>query len=294
MNILFWIAVLPALVLIAYIYRKDKIEKEPISLLVRLFLGGALSTVTAMIFGQLLDYPLHAFFEEGTLAYLLVENFLVVALVEEGGKFFFLKKFSWKNPAFNYTFDAIVYGVVTALGFAAVENVPYVYEGGLGVAVMRALLSVPGHAIDGVFMGIFYGAAKRCQIRYDKAGCGRNLRLALIIPTIMHGFYDFSLSSGSDLAFVGFLIYEVVITVLAIVLINKNSKNDQLLTAPVTMDAPGMLPAGPPPEAMPALQKRNLPRRQNLPSQNSPELPNEAPSFEVDGNDRNKTGGFEA
>ena len=136
------------------------------------------------------------------------------------------KKFSWKNPAFNYTFDAIVYGVVTALGFAAVENVLYVYEGGLGVAVMRALLSVPGHAIDGVFMGIFYGAAKRCQIRYDKAGCGRNLRLALIIPTIMHGFYDFCASMESSFFSTLFLVYVIVIDIVSYRMVRHLAQND--------------------------------------------------------------------
>lgn len=287
-------AVLPALVLIIYIYRKDKVEKEPLSLLVKLFLGGALSTVSAMILGQVLDVPLHSLFEEGTLAYLLVENFLVVALVEEGGKYFFLKKFSWKHPAFNYTFDAIVYGMVTALGFAAIENILYVFEGGFGVAVMRAILSVPGHAIDGVFMGIFYGAAKQCQLRYDKAGCGRNLRLAVIIPTIMHGFYDFSLSSGNDLAFVGFIIYELVITVLAIVLINRNSKYDQPLTAPSTMDAPGMFPASTSPGAMRSLQQPDFSQKQLTAPQRGPEIRQGEPSFEVNGKDNKKPRGFDA
>ena len=45
-------------------------------------------------------------------------------------------------PAFNYKFDAIVYCVTSALGFAAIENVLYCLGGDIGTAVTRALLSV--------------------------------------------------------------------------------------------------------------------------------------------------------
>ena len=49
---------------------------------------------------------------------------------------------------------------MVALGFAAFENVKYVYSYGFATGLVRAVTAVPGHAIFGVFMGYFYGYAK--------------------------------------------------------------------------------------------------------------------------------------
>ena len=109
------LAVLPAVILLAYIYNKDRVEKEPPGLLFRLFLLGALSTVPAIFFELCGQSIFGAFFNEKSLIYIICENFLVVALAEEGCKYFFLKRTTWKAPAFNYTFDAVVYAVVISL-----------------------------------------------------------------------------------------------------------------------------------------------------------------------------------
>ena len=49
MRTLLVMAVLPAAVLLAYVYRIDPREKEPASLLGRLLLAGMASTVPAMV-----------------------------------------------------------------------------------------------------------------------------------------------------------------------------------------------------------------------------------------------------
>ena len=55
------------------------------------------------------------------------------------------------------------------LGFAAFENVKYIFNYGLSVAFTRAILAIPGHMSFAVFMGVFYGRAK---LRYD---CGNSM-----------------------------------------------------------------------------------------------------------------------
>ena len=113
-------ALVPAVFLMVRVYRLDRIEKEPASVLWALVL----------------------------------ENFLAVALVEEACKRWVVLKFAWRSPAFDYRFDAVVYCVFAALGFAALENILYVAEYGFAVAVSRALLSVPGHCFFAVYMGL--------------------------------------------------------------------------------------------------------------------------------------------
>ena len=118
------IGMVPSFLLIWYIYRLDKIEKEPFGLIVKLFVFGGLSTISATILELLFSSILGNFLYSGTILYQIISNFLIIALVEEGGKRFALRKVTWKNPNFNYRFDAVVYAVTVSLGFAAFENVP--------------------------------------------------------------------------------------------------------------------------------------------------------------------------
>ena len=224
------LAVLPSVVLIAYTYSKDTVEKEPLSLLVRLFCGGALTVISAIVLGAVLEALFEEIIEPDTLAWLIVDNFIMTALVEEGGKYFVLKRLTWRSREFDYVFDGIVYAVIVSLGFATIENILYLLDGDLSTAIMRAVFSVPGHAIDGVFMGSFYGLAKRFESTGHPWKCRANLRHALWVPVLIHGFYDFCLSAEDDFLIGVFLVFEVVITFLAFRRVRKFSRD----YAPVT------------------------------------------------------------
>ncbi len=224
---LYFLAILPAALLLIFIWRKDKIEKEPFGLLVKLFLLGALSTVSAAIIGIVLTNLLGMFLPEESVLYTLLENFLAVALIEEGGKYFVLKKGTWNHNAFNYTFDAVVYAVTVSLGFATLENILYLADGSVHLAIMRGILSVPGHAINAVFMGMYYGLGKRYAVAGDTANSDKNLRMALIVPMLTHGFYDFVLSMGTNFWLGIFVIYEICITIFAFRTVKRLSNEDQ-------------------------------------------------------------------
>lgn len=224
-----FLALLPAIILLVMIYRADKVEKEPIGLLVKLFLFGVLSTISAMILETVGCEVLEAFFDTESLIYIFIENFFVVALAEEIGKYLVVKKIAWKHPAFDYTFDAVVYAVVASLGFAAFENIMYLTDETLSTALMRGILAVPGHAIDAVFMGYYFGLAKRAEVFGDKKKCKSNLKLALWVPVFTHGFYDFCLSVDSDIMLIVFVVFEIFITIYAIKKIKKLSREDKAL-----------------------------------------------------------------
>ena len=86
--ILLVVAVIPGIVLMALIYRHDRIEKEPIGLLVGLLIAGAFSAVPIIFVELFFDSVLSAVFYTGSVTYILLENFIGVALVEEAGKLF--------------------------------------------------------------------------------------------------------------------------------------------------------------------------------------------------------------
>ena len=206
-------ALVPAAFLMVQVYRLDRIEKEPAGLLLKLALFGALSGLAAGAIEGALTRVLDVTLGGGMLR-LVLENFLAVALVEEACKRWVVLKFAWNHPAFDYRFDAVVYCVFSALGFAALENILYVAEYGFAVAVSRALLSVPGHCFFAVYMGIYLGQAKMAEramqwyyIELPDETPGQYLRASLLVPTLLHGFWDFSLSVGGWLMTVLFYLF---------------------------------------------------------------------------------------
>ena len=138
-------ALLPAIYLMRYIYRKDTVEKEPPMLLMSLLIYGVIAALISIILENIGTKVLDSLMDQSTMGYTLVLAFAVVAVVEEGAKFAMLKRRTWNDMNFNYRFDGIVYAVFVSLGFAAFENIGYVLGYGLSVAPARALLAIPGH-----------------------------------------------------------------------------------------------------------------------------------------------------
>ena len=225
-GILLVAALLPAAVLLVYVYRKDKVEKEPIGLVARVFALGVGAGPCAAIVEGIAFGLFEAVLPPGPIL-IVLEFFIGVAAVEEGFKYLALNT-GRRNPEFNYVFDGVVYAVAAALGFAALENVLYVMDGGLEVAFTRALFSVPGHCADGVVMGTFFGLAKQREVAGDP-NAKKYYRLAFLLPVLEHGFYDAALSFESDLMVALALLVEVLFIVIGMVLVNRVSKGDHAI-----------------------------------------------------------------
>ena len=228
MIILLAAAVLPAAFLLYRVYKMDTIEKEPWSILRKLLLWGALSGIPAALVESLLTGVVQNLLQEGTLLYNFVFGFIVAALVEESFKFFFLYKFTFKNPAFNYRFDGVVYAVFVSMGFAILENVLYVFQGGLGVALSRALLALPLHAACGVYLGIAYGQQKVNSL-YKPASFGSVARACLPVPILIHGFYDSCAFSAENypIFLLVFVVFVILVFILTLRQLKKASQEDR-------------------------------------------------------------------
>ena len=241
-TILALLAILPAAVLLIIIYKADKIEKEPIGLMALVFFLGMVSTISAGLLEELGDWILYSIFgvhptETTNMLILAIYFFLVVGVAEELGKLVVLKLVTWNNKEFNFAFDGIVYSVCATLGFAALENVMYILNlRYLEVVVMRGILSVPGHCIFGIFMGIYYAIAKGYELRGNKAKMRANLMKAFWIPVGLHGLYDFCLSSGTLITTIVFYALEIFMVVNAIRLVKRMSDNDIPLMPGVTAE----------------------------------------------------------
>ena len=186
--IILLIALLPVVILVYYIYHKDKKSPEPTGQLVKAFLWGILSVPLSLCIsiplGLIGVYPTEATSILGSVS----AAFFGAAIPEETAKFIMLWLLLRKNPYFDEKMDGIVYAVCVSLGFATLENIMYLFsnaESYLSVGIVRAIFAVPGHFCFGILMGYYYSLAKF----YPKTP-KTNKVLILIAPILVHGLYD--------------------------------------------------------------------------------------------------------
>ena len=242
-SILLAIASLPALGLALYVFKKDRIEKEPTKMLLLLMLFGAISCLPAGVLESLADPVLLRIFDPESIPYYIVEAFLVIAVAEEGCKRHILRVRTWKNINFDCSFDAIVYATYVSLGFALLENILYVFMNsmdnvmqGVVTGLMRAVTSVPGHFLFAVFMGLYYGRAKECQIKGDTAGMKKNRMLSFWIPVLLHGTYDAIVlctsccgKTGRTVLLIAFVAYVVAFFIVGFKTVKRESAQDRYI-----------------------------------------------------------------
>jgi len=181
------LAIAPSMIILAYVYFKDKFEKEPWTLLLKnFFLGATVSVLMTFIIGGLLTKFLPTL-ESNNVLDMFVKAFFVVALVEEFSKYIIVRYFAQRNKEFNEPYDGIVYAVAVGMGFATLENVLYVYSYGFKTGLFRAFTAVPAHATFAILMGFYMGKAKFSDNRFLLNMTG------LLVATLFHGAYDFFL-----------------------------------------------------------------------------------------------------
>ncbi len=186
MNLLLF-ATTPVFIIIIYIYLKDKYEREPKRLMLFNFLCGAIVSIIITTFLYVIidiPFPLRnktSVFEQ------FIKAFFVVGLTEEFSKYIIVRYYAQTHKEFNEPFDGIVYAVMVSMGFAATENIMYVFQGGIEAAVIRAFTAVPAHAIFAILMGYFMGKAKFSNNRVILNLTG------LLLAALFHGTYDFFL-----------------------------------------------------------------------------------------------------
>ena len=198
------LAIAPALLLMMYVYFRDKYEKEPIKLILKGILLGA---VIIFPVGVVENYIIILGQDLGKIPKAAWDGFIVAGATEEAFKYLAVFILVWRNRNFNEKFDGIVYAVSVSLGFAAIENLFYVFSNSNSVQVglIRAFTAVPGHTIFGIVMGFYLGMA-----RFTVKSRKKYLIRAFTVPWLLHGVYDFLIMSGHTillLVFIPFLFY---------------------------------------------------------------------------------------
>ena len=185
-------AVVPSLLLIWY-FRSRDVNPEPGRVVWATFFLGLLTVIPVLlvdsVITQVLGHP------ADPMSQGFGEAFFVAAMPEEFFKFLVITLYASRHKEFDEPMDGIVYGAVASLGFATLENILYVSQGGIGVAIMRAVTAVPGHAFMGAIAGYYVGQAK-----FDPKNRWSLLLRGYFYAVLLHGLYDAGLLSARAMA----------------------------------------------------------------------------------------------
>ncbi|MBX0356197.1 glutamic-type intramembrane protease PrsW [Halobacillus sp. Nhm2S1] len=172
-------AISPAVAIMTFIYLSKRIELEPLPLIIRMFIIGVIMVFPIM-------FIQYAFETENVFHSSFLKSFFLVGLLEEFFKWFFLLFVAYRHSDFDHHYDGIIYGVAVSLGFATIENIIYIFQNGIEIAILRAVFPVSSHALFGIIMGFYMGKAK---FRTNRSNwC---LALGLSIPVGLHVIYDY-------------------------------------------------------------------------------------------------------
>lgn len=217
------LAILPGILLSLFIIIQDRYDKEPVKLLVKIFILGVISTIPTIAvetFGQSFNIF------SGIIGQLF-EAIAIVGFAEEYFKRLVVLRYAYNNPAFNEKLDGIVYCGIAALGFATLENIFYVISYSAyspNIWITRGLLSVPVHMLLGITMGYYLSLSKFCP---DRAKCRSYYNKSLYIPALLHGAFDFMLMTTLpllSLAVIPFVIYLWITSIVRLRRYYKESK----------------------------------------------------------------------
>ncbi|WP_283594738.1 PrsW family intramembrane metalloprotease [Paraclostridium bifermentans] len=199
------ISLAPTIAILIWIYIKDKYDKEPIKVLIRLFFIGTLISIPAIAIEDIL---LKAKIGNSHLN-LIYTAFVVAAATEEILKIMILIPYTLRSRHYTEKLDGIVYSIFTTLGFATIENLIYIFHGNqlnlLQIGLARAVISIPAHVLFAINMGYYLSMYK---FNLDKPKVKKVFLAKLIlIPIALHGVFDILAMIKTTWASICFVIY---------------------------------------------------------------------------------------
>ena len=210
----------PSIIWLLFFLRKDA-HPESARMVISVFLLGAATIPLVFIFECL---PIGADFETGNISCfsalfflggkfprllgLILQTFLVVALVEEVAKYLIVRLRVLRDPEFDEPLDIMLYMIIAALGFAALENILYLYSSGetflkqegasasfstllliiFGTGFFRFIGATLLHALCSAAIGFFL-ARSFCQVKYRKL----LFLTGLLFAVVLHGLFNLSI-----------------------------------------------------------------------------------------------------
>jgi len=231
-------SILPSIIWLAFFLREDR-QPEPKKIILRVFVIGMLSTFPVIILSLIIGLVLR---EMGLPMYLIlfIGVVFVAAVVEEIVKYLVVRHSVLNNSAVDEPSDLMIYAITAALGFAAMENIIFLFPGRealfgtappffiqdlIAGSIIRFVSGTFLHALASGIMGYFLALSitrTKCQKRLVWTG--------LVVAILLHGLYNFSIISieGNESWFVVAPILLVSMFIAVLFLFSRTRKMDSV------------------------------------------------------------------
>jgi RsiW-degrading membrane proteinase PrsW (M82 family) len=188
--IIILVALAPCVFWLWIIYKRDKYSPEPLTLIIRVFLlGAAVAVPVAIIEGFLYPSDISSNLSIPSALYLA---FGVAGVTEEVSKFLVVRLGVSRSRFFEEPSDGLIYASAAALGFAALENIVYLFSFGWQIILIRGLFSNLAHVLFSILWG-YPLALYKLGIFKSPAWIG----LGILASIVAHGIFDFLLFTGT-------------------------------------------------------------------------------------------------
>lgn len=202
------LGLLPSFVWLVFYLREDFKHPEPKKLILFAFLAGSLMTVFVLQF---------QIWFNNWLPTVGIEPYSPLALfwlggVEEVFKFLAVYLFISRRKEFDEPLDAMIYMIVAALGFTAVENVASIFQtingsvniGPVETTILRFVGATLLHSLTSGLVGYYWGVAMLKKSGYASAIIG-----SLFIATLLHTIFNYLIiryeAISISIIFLGFI-----------------------------------------------------------------------------------------
>ncbi len=237
-------AIIPMLTYLLIIWRTDRYDREPFSLVIINYIYGAAGAILLAIIGSGIISAAFSFLVNDQQTLLRIESIIVAPVVEETTKGLFLFLMV-TNKKFDNITDGIVYGGAIGLGFGMTENFFYFifysqsFNDWLSIVIIRTLFSGVMHCVSTGTLGAFLGYAKFkpriIKITFPLIG--------LAAAMFIHFMWNLSVSFNST-AILGFLFMIITITIFITVFsISLLSERKIIYSELLTESETGLIPA---------------------------------------------------
>ncbi len=198
------LSVLPSIVWLIFFLREDR-QPEPKSVILRVFIIGMLLTIPVIALSLVMSLALR---EMGVPVPLItfIGIVFIAAILEELGKYLVVRRSVMESSAVDEPSDLMIYAITAALGFAAMENLFFLFPGRESLFVETPAFFVQDlvagslirfvsgtflHALASGIMGYFL-ALSIMMTKYRR----RLLWTGLLIAILLHGSYNFSIMAS--------------------------------------------------------------------------------------------------
>lgn len=222
------LAIIPSVIWLFWYLRRD-MHPEPKRMIIRVFIWGMLIAFPAILIENAAIEGLKAI-SLPSLPYTLVVYFIGVAATEEILKFLVVYfRVLKRTTELNEPVDAMIYMIVAALGFAAIENIflltPLFNENflsTLGIAFSRFVGATLLHALASAIIGYYLALALFSPVKKFST-----LVPGFTLAILLHGFYNVFVVYMEEYSYFIFLVALLMIS--AVVLISMFFKQLQKL-----------------------------------------------------------------